>query len=104
MIFGLLISLSILILGIMYIFSDEIKEMYKGENTQPEVKNIRTSNQQRIIVNYQGSKYDITNFIRRHPGGRKVLIENNGKDIEKLMLDNGHSENAYNLLDSYKIS
>lgn len=58
----------------------------------------------RIIVTYKNDKYDITDFIKRHPGGKDVLIKNNGKDIEQLMIVNEHSEHAYNLLRKYKIS
>lgn len=57
----------------------------------------------KIIVTFKGSKYDITNFIKRHPGGKQILIDNNGKDIENLMLEYEHSKNAYLILEKYKI-
>ena len=57
----------------------------------------------KIFVTFQGSKYDITSFAKKHPGGKTVLVENNGKDIEQLMIENGHSDNAYKTLDTFKI-
>ncbi|AQN68565.1 cytochrome b5-like protein [Saudi moumouvirus] len=57
----------------------------------------------KIIVTFKGSKYDITEFIKRHPGGKQILIDNNGNDIENLMLEYEHSKNAYLLLEKYKI-
>ena len=57
----------------------------------------------KIIVTFQGSKYDVTNFAKKHPGGKTVLVENNGKDIEQLMAENGHSDNAYKTLQKFKI-
>lgn len=57
-----------------------------------------------VIVTYKGNQYNITDFIKRHPGGRKVLIENNGKDIEQLMIERGHSAHAYGLLEKYRIN
>ncbi|AGF85059.1 B5-like protein [Moumouvirus goulette] len=57
----------------------------------------------RIIVTFKGSTYDITDFIKRHPGGKQILIDNNGKDIENLMLEYEHSKNAYLILEKYKI-
>lgn len=73
----------------------------KSENTQ---NHENTQNTEKIIVNYKNSSYDITTFIKKHPGGKKYLIENNGKDIEQLMIDNDHSHHAYKLLDKYKIN
>lgn len=58
----------------------------------------------KVIVTYKGSTYNISDFVRKHPGGKKVLLENNGKDVEKLMLENEHSEHAYQLLEKYKIN
>ena len=55
----------------------------------------------KIIVQFKGSQYDITNFAKKHPGGKNILIENNGNDIEKLMIENDHSKNAYKLLEKY---
>lgn len=57
-----------------------------------------------IIVSFKGAKYNVTNFVKKHPGGKTVIIENNGKDIEQLMLDNEHSKHAYDLLEKYQIS
>lgn len=57
----------------------------------------------KIIVKYKGSQYDITNFVKKHPGGKKILLENNGQDIEQMMIDNEHSMHAYELLEKYKI-
>ncbi len=62
------------------------------------------SDPKRIIVQYHKSSYDITDFAKKHPGGKKILLENNGKDIEKLMIDNDHSDHAYKLLEKYKIN
>ena len=57
----------------------------------------------KIIVTYKGSKYDITNFLRKHPGGVDILLENSQKDIEQLMAKYEHSIHAYKLLELYKI-
>lgn len=67
------------------------------------IKSTEQPKQEKIIVQFRGSQYDITNFAKKHPGGKIVLVENNGKDIEKLMMENEHSENAYKLLEKYII-
>jgi len=63
-----------------------------------------SENHSKIVVYYQGNSYDITKFIKKHPGGSDLLIQNADKDIEQLMLDNGHSECAYKILNKYKIN
>lgn len=57
-----------------------------------------------IVVAYRGAMYDITAFAKKHPGGKSVLIDNNGNNIEQLMSAVGHSAHAYKLLEKYKIS
>ena len=63
----------------------------------------KTINSNKVIVTFKGDEYDITDFIRKHPGGKQVLLDNNGNDIEKLMLENEHSIHAYKTLEKYKI-
>lgn len=58
----------------------------------------------KIIVFFKENKYDVTDFARKHPGGKVVLIDNNGKDIEELMLKYEHSKYAYRMLEKYKIN
>uniref|UniRef100_A0A6C0LSA1 Cytochrome b5 heme-binding domain-containing protein n=1 Tax=viral metagenome TaxID=1070528 RepID=A0A6C0LSA1_9ZZZZ len=60
--------------------------------------------QNNIIVYYKGGKYDITNFLTKHPGGKNAIIDFNGEDVEKSMAENKHSTGAYNLLEKYKIN
>ena len=61
------------------------------------------NNPKQIIVKFQGDSYDITDFLKKHPGGVDILVENNGKDIEQVMKDIGHTADAYDMLKQYKI-
>ena len=58
---------------------------------------------EKVIVKYKDAMYDITEFLEAHPGGRDILVDNNGKNIEEIMKDVGHSDEAYKLLEKYKI-
>ena len=60
--------------------------------------------QNKIIVKFKESEYDLTDFAKKHPGGKKIILENNGNNIEQLMTENDHSSHAYKLLEKYKIS
>lgn len=57
----------------------------------------------KVIIKYQNKQYNITNFLDKHPGGRAILISNNGNDVEELMKENGHSSEAYKLLKNYEL-
>lgn len=69
----------------------------QSDKTQTEKK------PERVIVTHKGSRYDVTDFLSLHPGGGAILQENNGKDVENLMAEIGHSDYAFEVLQSYKI-
>lgn len=49
------------------------------------------------------SVYDITEYVRDHPGGTDVLLDSAGSDATKEYLDVGHSEDADAIMESYCI-
>lgn len=75
----------------------------KDQTPSNSIEQYKCTNE-RIIVYYKENKYDVTNFVKRHPGGKEVLIENNGKNIESLMNENEHSSHAFTVLEKYKIN
>lgn len=83
-----------------YFFSDKIKEMTKRKIDSPR----RSVDENRIILKYKNADYDVTDFLKKHPGGSSVLIKNNNKDIDQLMVDNNHSKAAYTILEKYKVN
>ena len=46
------------------------------------------------LVVYRGVVYDVSKFLDRHPGGRKILDPLIGKPIDKEFAEQEHSENA----------
>lgn len=59
------------------------------------------------IVYYQGSKYDITDFIDTHPGG-SIISQSIGKDLDKVWDQynvswHKNNINVKKILDKYKI-
>lgn len=97
----MLLSLVVLIIVIISIFFACFPE--QGTRTK-DILSRQLSMGQTVIVSFRGKKYDITNFVRLHPGGKKVLLQNNGRDIEQLMLNNDHSKEAYKILEKYIIT
>lgn len=54
-----------------------------------------------IIIN--NNVYNITEYLRKHPGGEDILLNLNGKDATDEFNDIGHSNGARNILEKYKI-
>ncbi len=49
------------------------------------------------------SVYNVTSYIRSHPGGQSAITSYCGKDIAAAFAAQGHSANASNIFASYKI-
>ena len=47
--------------------------------------------------------YDVTKYMEDHPGGADVLIESAGKDSTIDFDSAGHSEDAFEIMEEYRI-
>ncbi|XP_072757912.1 cytochrome b5 isoform X2 [Anoplolepis gracilipes] len=47
--------------------------------------------------------YNVTPFLNEHPGGEEVLLEQAGEDASEPFEDIGHSTDARQMMESYKI-
>jgi len=92
---------TILIIGafIYLVITSKSPDTIVKETQQPTPR----ASDDEIIVTYKDKKYNLTEFALSHPGGKDVLLENNGKNIEESMDEVGHSKNAYRMLDKYLI-
>lgn len=52
---------------------------------------------------YKGNVYDVTDFLKEHPGGAELILEVAGKDATKAFNSAGHSSDAVNDLKKFKI-
>lgn len=70
-----------------------------------EVSKHKTEND--LWVASEGKVYDVSPFVRRHPGGWKVLLEHAGGDVTRIMSGpqgpHQHSKNALKMLDDFYI-
>jgi cytochrome b involved in lipid metabolism len=49
---------------------------------------------------YEGGVYDLTEYVRIHPGGRWIILNHAGADATEHYLKQMHSEVADNILKS----
>ncbi|KAH0565755.1 hypothetical protein GP486_000852 [Trichoglossum hirsutum] len=50
--------------------------------------------------------FDVTDFLKDHPGGEQLILEHSGKDVKDIMEDHishSHSEAAYEILEEHLI-
>ncbi|KAG5312145.1 PREDICTED: cytochrome b5-like isoform X1 [Acromyrmex echinatior] len=70
--------------------------------TRAEVeKHSETSKDTWIIIH--NNVYNVTSFLNEHPGGEEVLLEQHGQDATEAFEDIGHSTDARQMMESYKI-
>lgn len=56
-----------------------------------------------LWIVYQDGVYDITKFLSEHPGGEEVLLNLGGQDATICFDDIGHTTEAIQLRENYKI-
>ncbi|GJQ84499.1 cytb5 [Trypoxylus dichotomus] len=71
------------------------------EYSYAEVK--KHNNNQGAWVVIHNEVFDVSTFLNEHPGGEEVLLEQAGKDASEAFEDVGHSTDARELMQKYKI-
>uniref|UniRef100_A0A0A9WVI7 Cytochrome b5 n=2 Tax=Lygus hesperus TaxID=30085 RepID=A0A0A9WVI7_LYGHE len=66
-----------------------------------EVKQNKNSKSTWVIIH--NSVYNVTEFLNEHPGGEEVLLEQAGRDASEAFEDVGHSSDAREMMEKYKI-
>eukprot|EP00096_Caligus_rogercresseyi_P015091 TRINITY_DN7545_c0_g1_i1.p1 TRINITY_DN7545_c0_g1~~TRINITY_DN7545_c0_g1_i1.p1 ORF type:complete len:103 (+),score=24.23 TRINITY_DN7545_c0_g1_i1:137-445(+) len=47
--------------------------------------------------------FNVTEFIKEHPGGSDIMLEYGGRDATLAFLGSGHSQDAFDILKDYCI-
>lgn len=63
----------------------------------------RHNNEKDLWIVIHGVVYDITAFHKEHPGGEEVLLQLAGQDATECFESVGHSNEALNLRENFKI-
>ncbi|KAM3520208.1 hypothetical protein MY4038_009507 [Beauveria bassiana] len=54
-------------------------------------------------ITIHGKVYDVTTYLEDHPGGAEVLAEAAGTDGTEAFDNAGHSEDAFDIMETYKV-
>ncbi|KAK9870976.1 hypothetical protein WA026_009937 [Henosepilachna vigintioctopunctata] len=68
-----------------------------------EIKKKNGKNNERTWIIFKNSVYDVTDYMKDHPGGPDLVEEYAGKDATRAFNDAGHSSDALKLLKGLKI-
>ncbi|XP_075163896.1 cytochrome b5 [Haematobia irritans] len=68
-----------------------------------EIKENNGRNGKPVWIIVKGVVYDVTKFVKDHPGGEDLILEYGGKDATKAFNDVGHSIDAIQDMKLYKI-
>ncbi|KAL6255373.1 hypothetical protein P5V15_013711 [Pogonomyrmex californicus] len=63
----------------------------------------RHNNDKDLWIVIHNMIYDVTSFLQQHPGGDEVLLKLAGKDATECFESIGHSHEAINLREDFKI-
>lgn len=69
--------------------------------TRKEVK--ENSTKDNVVIIFDNSVYNVTNYLLEHPGGEEVLFEQNGTDATEVFNDVGHSSDAREIMKKFKV-
>lgn len=63
----------------------------------------------KVITTFNGNKYDLTDWVKKHPGGAKNILKTNNKDLTNVWKNNNvlwhlNNEKVMKTLESYKIN
>nr|CAD7587161.1 unnamed protein product [Timema genevievae] len=72
-------------------------KLYKRDEVAKE------NNGETTLMIIHNSVYNVTAYLKEHPGGEEVLLEQGGKDATEAFEDVGHSLDARDLMDNYKV-
>ena len=72
----------------------------RRKHNRNEVADMATYEKCIIIIE---RKYDVSEFLERHPGGDDIIMEYLGRDATSAFEGKGHSEHAFKLLESFQI-
>ena len=54
------------------------------------INNIEHFNHKQLITTYKGKKYDLTDFVNKHPGGN-IIMKAHNNNLEEIWEEYGHS-------------
>nr|XP_034174368.1 fatty acid 2-hydroxylase isoform X1 [Osmia lignaria] len=67
-------------------------------------KETTENEEEKFLVSYQKQYYNIRNFLRYHPGGKKVFDYFKNQSLDNAFNNNPHSKGAFHLFEDFKLN
>ncbi|XP_012134991.2 fatty acid 2-hydroxylase isoform X2 [Megachile rotundata] len=64
----------------------------------------KPANNEEFLVNYRDGRYNIHDFLRYHPGGKKVFEYYQNRSLDSAFDHNPHSKAAFHLFEEFKLN
>ena len=62
-----------------------------------------TDDKNKTLIILHDKVYDVSGFLNEHPGGEEILLDHGGKDGSEDFDDVGHSKDAFELMQKYRV-
>ena len=62
-----------------------------------------TDGKNKTLIILHDMVYDVSGFLNEHPGGEEILLDHEGKDGSDDFDDVGHSKDAFDLMQKYRV-
>lgn len=73
-------------------------------STNKVLSNYEKNNNDEFYVKYRGNTYEISKFLKNHPGGSNAFKAYRGLTLDKILDDVPHSKAAYHLFNEFEIN
>lgn len=75
-----------------------------NEMADTECESCVDKNSDMFYVKYQGRKYEISHFLKHHPGGRQTLNAYKGLALDQAFKGTPHSQAAFHLFKDFELN
>lgn len=62
-----------------------------------------TDGKNKTLIILHDKVYNVSDFLNEHPGGEEILLDHAGKDGSDDFDDVGHSKDAFDLMQKYRV-
>ncbi|XP_051160541.1 fatty acid 2-hydroxylase [Leptopilina boulardi] len=82
-------------------FENNNKKLLEMKINDSDNENNSVNGNNEFLVKYRGKNYEISDFLKKHPGGSKILQPFKGLSLDDVLIQNPHSEAALHIFQEF---